>query len=212
MCSIIASSCSSERIVIAFACSSLCSRGTRSMRILQYADRLRRGHASYCALAVAAEMAQQGRNELLVQNRAVTRAMNSSFSIARLREPRGRPPGRSSAFGSPRRARDHSTSACQCVIYLRIEIVRHHSAALGTWSGSLARWRKSEPSAEQRSFKRTMQTIASEPTWPASFSRNAWGPTWAETRFQTPAEEVGGPLRGLVSFFGGIAEISAVAP
>ena len=47
-------------------------------------------------------------------------------------------------------------------------------AALGTWSGSLARWRKSEPSAEQRSFKRTIQTIPSEPTWPASFSRNAW--------------------------------------
>ena len=36
--------------------------------------RLRRGQPSYCALAVAAEMAQQGRNELLVQNRAVTRA------------------------------------------------------------------------------------------------------------------------------------------
>ena len=66
--------------------------------------------------------------------------------------------------------------------------------------------------AQSNDPSRALSTIPSEPTWPSSFSRNAWGPTWAETRFQTPAEEVGGPLRGLVSFFGGIAEISAVAP
>ena len=45
--------------------------------------RLRRGHASYCTLAVAAEMAQQGRNELLVQYRPVTRAARSAALVSR---------------------------------------------------------------------------------------------------------------------------------
>jgi len=45
--------------------------------------RLGFGHPSYCALAVAAEMAQQGRNELLVQNRSVTRAARTPGRVAR---------------------------------------------------------------------------------------------------------------------------------
>ena len=59
---------------------------------------------------------------------------------------------------------DHSTSACQCDTCLRTRTACCHSAALRTWSGSLARWRKSEPSVEQRSFKRTIQMVPSRGT------------------------------------------------
>ena len=54
---------------------------------------------------------------------------------------------------------DHSTSACQCDTCLRTRTACCHSAALRTWSGSLARWRKSEPSAERRFFKRTIPRV-----------------------------------------------------
>ena len=50
-------------------------------------------------------------------------------------------------------------SVCQCDICLRTRMACCPSAAFGTWSGSLVQWRKSEPGAEQRSSKRTVQEL-----------------------------------------------------
>ena len=43
--------------------------------------RLRRSHPSYRPLAVTAEMAQQGRDKFLVQNRAVTRTVRTAAAV-----------------------------------------------------------------------------------------------------------------------------------